>query len=104
MVEELGVVGVGEETAMGKERGEVVREDEKEDGPSDGTLDYTSGEGEGRGRAYGLNTTTEVAGKPLGLNAVPAKFFQEEAMIHAVESFTKIERRQRRNVTSVDLI
>ena len=89
---------------MRKVRGQVIYEDEEEDGPYYGALGDAMGEWkDGGATTHSLPSLTEVAPEPpRQLNTAPSELHEKDAVVDAVERFTQINCRERRDVTSVD--
>ena len=89
---------------MRKVRGQVVYEDEEEDGPYYGALGDAMGEWkDGGATTHSLPPLTQVALEPAHrLDTAPSELPEKNAVVDAVERFTQIDCRQRRDMTSVD--
>ena len=85
--------------------GQVVDEDEEEDWADDRALGDSVGKREGRcgSSADEFGATGKVAAEPSGLDAIPLELVQKHRVVHTDQHLAQFDRRQRRDVTDIDL-
>ena len=97
-VQDLGVIRIGYEVAVGKEAGYFIDEDEEEDGAYNRALRDAMGKRKRRcgTSADELGAAGKVAAEPGGGDAVPTQLVQQQLMVDTVKCLARVDRRQRR--------